>query len=52
MELLRTIVTVVELGSVTRAANALGRSQPAASLQMKRLETLSVCRSASGAAGA
>ena len=39
MELLRTFVTVVEFGSVTRAANALGRSQPAASLQMKRLET-------------
>jgi DNA-binding transcriptional LysR family regulator len=39
MDLLRTYATVVELGSVTRAANALGRSQPAASLQLKRLET-------------
>jgi DNA-binding transcriptional LysR family regulator len=36
--LLRTFVAVVELGSVARAAERVGRSQPAASLQMKRLE--------------
>lgn len=37
-DLLRTFVTLVDLGGFTRAGEALGRSQPAISLQMKRLE--------------
>jgi DNA-binding transcriptional LysR family regulator len=36
--LLRTLTTVVELGSFMRAGERLGRSQPALSLQMKKLE--------------
>lgn len=40
MDLLRTYVTVVELGSFTAAAELLGRTQPAISLQLKRLEEL------------
>lgn len=36
--LLRAFVTVVEAGSFTRAAAWLGRSQPAVSLQIRRLE--------------
>ncbi len=39
-DLLRTFVTVIEAGGYTRAADLLGRSQPAVSLQLKRLETL------------
>ena len=39
-DLLRTFVTVVDLGSYTRAAGALGRTQPAVSLQIRRLEDL------------
>ena len=39
-ELLRTYVTVVELGGFTAAAELLGRTQPAISLQVKRLEEL------------
>lgn len=39
-ELLRTFVTVIEVKSYTHAANLLGRTQPAISLQMKRLEEL------------
>jgi len=37
---LRTFVTIVDLGSYTRAADALGRTQPAVSLQIKRLQEL------------
>jgi len=40
MDLLRTFVTVAELNGVTRAADRLGRSQPAISLQLQRLESL------------
>jgi len=36
--LLRTFVAVIELGGVARAAQQVGRSQPAVSLQLKRLE--------------
>lgn len=36
--LLRAFVAVVEMGSVARAADAVARSQPAVSLQLKRLE--------------
>ncbi len=39
-DLLRSFVTVAELGAVTSAAELLGRSQPAVSLQIKRLEEL------------
>jgi DNA-binding transcriptional LysR family regulator len=39
-DLLRAFVTVIDLGGYTRAAEALGRTQPAISLQMKRLEEL------------
>lgn len=38
--LLRTFVSVVDLGSFTKAADALGRTQPAISQQIKRLETM------------
>ncbi len=38
-DLLRTFVTVIEVKSFTRAANLLSRSQPAVSLQIKRLDT-------------
>jgi DNA-binding transcriptional LysR family regulator len=39
-ELLRTFVTIVDNGGFTQAGLILGRSQPAISLQVKRLETL------------
>ncbi len=39
-DLLRTFSTVNDLGSITRATEVLGRSQPAISLQLKRLEDL------------
>ncbi len=39
-ELLRTFVTVIEVESFTRAAEILGRTQPAISLQVQRLEHL------------
>ena len=39
-DLLRTFVTIADLGSFTRAGDKLGRSQPAISLQIKRLEDL------------
>lgn len=39
-DLLRTFVSVVELGGHTKAGAALGRSQPAISLQIQRLEEL------------
>jgi DNA-binding transcriptional LysR family regulator len=39
-DLLRALVTVVEFRGFTRAAERLGRSQPAISLQIKRLEEL------------
>lgn len=38
IDLLRAFVTVVETGSFTRTAALLGRSQPAVSLQIRRLE--------------
>lgn len=39
-ELLRTLVTVVDLRSFTKAAHALGMTQPAVSAQIKRLQVL------------
>ncbi len=41
IEVLRTFVTVAELGSFTQAGDLLGRSQPAISIQIKRLENMS-----------
>jgi DNA-binding transcriptional LysR family regulator len=38
IDLLRAFVTVAETGSFTRAAALLGRTQPAVSLQIRRLE--------------
>ena len=37
--LLRTFVTVIDLGSFTKAGELLGKTQPAISLQIRRLET-------------
>lgn len=39
-ELLRTFVKAIDLGSFTRAGDAVGRTQSAVSLQMRRLEEL------------
>lgn len=39
-ELLRSFVTVSDLGGYTKAGKVLNRSQPAISLQMRRLESL------------
>jgi DNA-binding transcriptional LysR family regulator len=39
-DLLRTFVSIVDLGSFTKAGAAIGRTQPAISLQMRRLEEL------------
>ncbi len=44
MPLVRAFLAVVEAGSVTRAAAALGLSQAAASQQIKRLEEALGCR--------
>jgi len=40
MDVLRSFVTVAELGGFTPAGELLGRSQPAISLQIKRLEEM------------
>ncbi|OMH29051.1 LysR substrate-binding domain-containing protein [Motiliproteus sp. MSK22-1] len=40
MDLLRTFVTISDLGGFTHAGELLGRSQPAISLQVKRLEEM------------
>lgn len=40
LDAIRAFVTSIELGSVSSAAEQLGRSQPAISLQIKRLEEL------------
>ena len=40
MDVLRSFVTVAELGGFTQAGELLGRSQPAISLQIKRLEEM------------
>jgi len=42
-ELLRTLVAVVDLRSFTKAAHALGVTQPAVSAQIKRLQVLLGC---------
>lgn len=39
-DLLRALVTVVDLGGYTRAGERLGRTQPAVSLQIRRLQDL------------
>jgi predicted transcriptional regulator len=40
VRVLRSFVSVVETGSITETARRLGRTQPAITLQMKRLEDL------------
>ena len=40
MDLLRSFLTITEFGGFTKAGEALGRTQPAMSLQMQRLEAL------------
>ncbi|WP_261841981.1 LysR substrate-binding domain-containing protein [Aliamphritea ceti] len=40
MDLLRTFTTINDLGGFTQAGDLLGRSQPAISLQIKRLEEM------------
>ncbi|MCG7626138.1 LysR family transcriptional regulator [Epibacterium sp. Ofav1-8] len=40
IQLLKTFIAVCDTGSVTQAANRVGRSQPATSLQLQRLENL------------
>ena len=40
IDVLRAYITVIDLGGFTKAAEVLHRSQPAISLQIKRLETL------------
>ena len=42
MDAIRTFVTVVELGGYAKAGDVLGRSQPAISLQLKKLELILV----------
>lgn len=39
-DLLRTFISVIDLGAYTKAGEVLGRTQPAISLQMRRLEEL------------
>lgn len=39
-DLLRTFVSVIDLGAYTKAGDMLGRTQPAISLQIRRLEEL------------
>ncbi|MDE0238863.1 MAG: LysR substrate-binding domain-containing protein [bacterium] len=39
-ELLRTFITVIDLGGYTKAGAVIGRTQPAVSLQMRRLEEM------------
>lgn len=40
MEIVRTIISIQEAGSLTKAATVLGLSQPAVSTQIKRIESL------------
>jgi len=40
IDLIRTLITISEVGGYTRAAKVLGRTQPAITLQIKRLEAL------------
>ena len=42
-DVLRSFVTVADFGSYTQASELLGRSQPAISMQLKKLETLLEC---------
>jgi DNA-binding transcriptional LysR family regulator len=41
---LRTLVAVVDLGSYTKAAERVGRTQPAVTLQIQKLQELAGCR--------
>lgn len=44
IDILRSFITVIDLDGYTRAANLLGRSQPAISLQIRKLEQLLDCK--------
>ena len=44
LDLLRSFVTIAEVGSFTRAGDRLGRTQSTVSLQVKRLEELLGCK--------
>jgi len=44
LDLLRSFIAIADTGSLTRAGHRVGRSQPAISLQMQRLETILGCR--------
>jgi DNA-binding transcriptional LysR family regulator len=41
---LRTLVAVIDLGSYTKAADRVGRTQPAVTLQIQKLQELAGCR--------
>jgi DNA-binding transcriptional LysR family regulator len=41
---LRTLVAIVDLGSYTKAAERVGRTQPAVTLQIQKLQELAGCR--------
>src|ERR1700722_15232155 len=43
VDLMRTFAAIADAGSFTRAAERVGRTQAAVSLQMKRLEALAGC---------
>lgn len=40
IRMLRSLISIVETGSITETARRLGRTQPAITLQMQRLEEL------------
>ncbi len=40
IEIVRTVVAIAETGSLTKAAERLGLSQPAVSSQIKRIQTM------------
>ena len=40
IRMLRSLMSVVETGSITETARRLGRTQPAITLQLQRLEEL------------
>jgi DNA-binding transcriptional LysR family regulator len=52
VRVLRSFASVVETGSITETARRLGRTQPAITLQMKRLEDLTGRSCSSRSAGA
>ena len=52
IRMLRSLISVVDTGSITETARRLGRTQPAISLQIQRLEDITAkCCSSMKAAG-